>query len=132
MHPGSRAASLPVVLAALGLLATTRPASADRAVDVPGRPPGVLSFLRPNPSPARRSLTLRFALQRQTRTMRLTIYDVTGRRVRELASGARPAGEHAIAWDFRDESGQAVRAGFYFAHLEADGGSLTRKFAKLE
>jgi hypothetical protein len=52
--------------------------------------------------------------------------------VRELASGAQPAGEHAIAWDLRDQSGRAVGAGLYFARLEAAGQALTRKLATLQ
>ena len=98
-------------------------------VDVP---PGVaqpgIRFADPSPNPARASLTLRFALPHEA-PVRLAIYDVTGRRVRELTSGAQAAGEHAVAWDLRDERGQAVGAGLYFARLEAEGSALTRRLA---
>ena len=76
------------------------------------------------------TVTLRFALQHQAR-VRLGIYDVGGRRVRELASGAQAAGEHALAWDLRDEAGRSVGAGLYFARLEAEGQVLTQKLATL-
>jgi hypothetical protein len=92
-------------------------------------PPGIV-FARPRPNPTRGSLTLRFALPRAA-PVRLTIYDTTGRLVRELASGARPAGEQAIAWDLRDERGRSVRAGFYFARLEVEGRSLIQKLTAL-
>jgi hypothetical protein len=100
-------------------------------VDVPGSAPARVSFARPSPNPVHGRLTLRFALPRET-LMRMTIYDAAGRRVRELASGARPAGEQAIAWDLRDEGGHAVRAGLYFARLAVDGQSLTQKLVTLE
>ena len=74
---------------------------------------------------------MRFALPRQAR-VKLTIYDAAGRRVCELASGARPAGEQAIAWDLRDERGHAVSAGLYFARLEAEGRSVTRKLTTVQ
>jgi len=83
-------------------------------VDVPGPAADEFTFFGPSRNPAHGSLTLRFALPRQAR-VQLTIYDVAGRRVRELASGARPAGEQAIAWDLRDERGYEVSAGLYFA-----------------
>jgi hypothetical protein len=96
--------------------------------DVPNAAPPGITFARPSPNPARGSLTLRFALPRETR-VRLAVYDVMGRRVRELASGAQPGGERAVAWDLRDERGQAVGAGLYFARLEAEGRALTQKIA---
>lgn len=95
-------------------------------VQVPGPDASGIIFLRPTPNPARESLTLRFALPRET-LVRLAIYDVAGRRVRELASGARLAGEQAIGWDLLDERGRAVgavlfrptRGGRALAHAEA-------------
>jgi len=56
---------------------------------------------------------------------------VTGRRLRELASGIRPAGEQSLTWDLRDDRGAAVGAGLYFVRLEADGRTITRKVATL-
>ena len=61
--------------------------------------------------------------------MTLDIFDAGGRRVRRLASGPRAAGEHSMAWDLRDESGQAVSDGIYFARLEAEGHTFTHKLA---
>jgi hypothetical protein len=102
--------------------------------DVPGSvvaPRTGISFARPSPNPAREPLLLRFALPRET-SVRLTIYDAGGRRVRELASGTRPAGEHAIQWDLRDEAGVAVPAGLYFAQLAAEGRALTQRVVALK
>jgi hypothetical protein len=61
--------------------------------------------------------------------VRLAIYDAAGRLVRELASGARDAGEYAETWDLRDAGGRAVRAGLYFARLETAGRTLVRRVA---
>ena len=64
-------------------------------------------------------------------SVRLAVYDVAGRRVRDLSSGAKPAGDHAIAWDLRDDSGRQVVAGMYFAKLDVGGRTITRKVATL-
>ena len=97
-------------------------------LSVPGDGGGTVLFLAASPNPARASLTLRFALV-QAGEARLAIYDLAGRRVRELFSGARSAGEQSIAWDLRDADGIAVRPGLYFARLEAAGRSLTKRLA---
>jgi flagellar hook assembly protein FlgD len=50
----------------------------------------------------------------------IRVYDVTGRMVRRLALGAGWSG--SVSWDGRDEEGNLVPAGLYFARLT--GGSL--------
>ena len=94
-----------------------------------GLPPEI-ALRRPTPNPASGPTTLRYALPREARVS-LMIYDAAGRRVRQLVSGAQPAGEHVLAWDQRDEGGVAVGPGLYFVRLEVDGRTLTQRFASL-
>jgi hypothetical protein len=89
-----------------------------------------VTFGPPSPNPARGPTTLRFILPRESRP-NLSIYDVTGRRVRRLSSRAQDAGRHAIAWDLRDDVGRGVVAGLYVARLEVEGRILTRKITVL-
>jgi hypothetical protein len=98
--------------------------------DVPGAAPLEFTFARPSPNPARGSLTLRYALPRQA-LVRLAVFDIAGRRVRELRSGTEPAGAHAIDWDLRDERGAPVGAGTYFARLEVEQRTLTHKVTRV-
>jgi hypothetical protein len=100
-------------------------------VDVPGSTAATrLQMSRPDPNPARNQLQLKFALPREA-DVRLAIYDLQGRRVRDLANGVRSAGEHVVQWDLRDEAGRAVGAGLYLARLDAGGQSLTEKITAL-
>jgi hypothetical protein len=87
-----------------------------------------IAFARPSPNPARGSLTLRFSLPRDA-NVELAIYDLAGRRLQQLASGSQTAGEHAVAWDLRDDRGRPVESGVYFARLEVEGHSSSRRFA---
>ena len=64
--------------------------------------------------------------------MRLRVYDLLGRPVRTLWDGPLPAGNHRLRWDGRNEAGQAVASGIYFARLEAGGQVHSRKLLKLE
>ena len=89
-----------------------------------------ITFALPSPNPARAPFTLRFALPRPA-LIRLALYDVTGRMVREVAFGARPAGQHAVTWDLRNQRGEVVGAGLYFARLEAEGRTITHRVATL-
>ena len=62
----------------------------------------------------------------------LTIYDVSGREVRQLALGHRPAGVYysrgrAAHWDGRNEIGEKVASGLYFYTLTAGEFTATGK-----
>jgi hypothetical protein len=99
------------------------------AVEVP--PLAVASpVLMAAPNPFRRDVAMRFSLPAATQ-VETTIYDVSGRRVRELTSGFLSAGEHVLAWDGRDSEGQPVRAGIYFARVRAGNTRLTTKMLRL-
>ncbi len=67
----------------------------------------------PRPDPLAGATRMRWTLLR-SESVELTIMDITGRRVRHLASGVYSAGTHEFAWDGRDDDGRAVRSGAYF------------------
>jgi hypothetical protein len=100
------------------------------ALAVDGALPSQLAFAAPAPNPARGATMLRFSLPRDA-SVRLALYDVSGRRVRMLAQGAQPAGEHTAPWDLRDDAGRAVGAGLYFARFEAEGRTFTQRVMTL-
>jgi hypothetical protein len=79
---------------------------------------------RPNPFRDRTSIA--WEMPRAGRA-ELTVYDVTGRRVRTLVSGAVEAGAQSTPWDARDGSGRRVASGVYFVRLEGAGRATTRK-----
>ncbi|MFN0150176.1 MAG: FlgD immunoglobulin-like domain containing protein [bacterium] len=49
----------------------------------------------------------------------LSVYDVSGRRVRALASGVYAAGVRTLQWDGQDDAGRSVAAGLYFLRLSS-------------
>jgi M6 family metalloprotease-like protein len=50
---------------------------------------------------------------------KLVVYDVLGREVATLVSGATTPGRHEVVWDGRDSAGRAVASGIYFTRLSA-------------
>jgi hypothetical protein len=100
--------------------------------DVPGgepggdsRPPGVTALREIWPNPFNPATRVAFDLARAG-LARLDIHDARGRLVRRLVAEDLPAGRHERVWDGRDDGGQAVASGTYFARLAADG-RLTMK-----
>ncbi len=97
------------------------------AVETPLEKFGFEAF--PNPSSSR--VLLQFRLERDGKTA-LSIYDATGRKIRSLTDQVRAAGWNVIEWDGKDDAGRDVRAGTYFAHLEAPEGQKTEKVIHLD
>jgi glucose/arabinose dehydrogenase len=94
-------------------------------VDVPPSTPASLS-LSAAPTPFRGETELSFALA-SAGSVRLAMYDITGREVRVLLSGTAPAGVSRVRWDGADASGQPVPAGIYLARLDRlDGHEVAR------
>jgi flagellar hook capping protein FlgD len=56
----------------------------------------------------------------------LSLFDVAGRRVATLASGARLAGTTSLAWDGRAD-GRSLASGAYFLRLTAGGTAATER-----
>jgi endonuclease/exonuclease/phosphatase family metal-dependent hydrolase len=119
-------------LAAHGLLATDTPTASDHApivadfivrnqVGVREEQLPVRRLLGPvSPNPFASSTTLRFTLPAKAE-VDLVVFDASGRAVRRLAQGTRPAGEHAVTWDGRDDAGRSAPAGVYLCRLRTAG-----------
>lgn len=84
-----------------------------------------------SPNPFNPSTRLTFSLAENGPVL-LGIYDVSGRRVRELVNEPFPAGEHSVFWDGRNEAGQMVSSGVYFARLASPAGACTKKLLLLK
>jgi len=61
----------------------------------------------------------------------LSIYDLTGQRIRYLWHGDGPPGQHTLSWDGRDEAGRDVASGAYIYRLQSAGGNVQRKLLLL-
>ncbi|HOD65538.1 MAG TPA: FlgD immunoglobulin-like domain containing protein [candidate division Zixibacteria bacterium] len=83
------------------------------------------------PNPFNPATTIGFALP-QACQVTLTVYDILGREVKILASGAMDAGEHNVTWDGTDRSGRTVATGVYLYRLTADGFTQCRKMMLLK
>src|SRR2546422_11699505 len=97
-----------------------------------GDPPASqVGFAAPYPSPTSRSVTLSYSLPQPART-ELAVYDLDGRRVRELSVAAeRPAGQHQVVWDGVARGGARRGPGSYLPRPSGDGPGYTQPTAIL-
>lgn len=87
-----------------------------------------IAAIRPNPLRVGATIGYRIPAPAQ---IRLDLYDASGRLVRRLAAGARPAGAGAVVWDGRDSGGHRVAAGVYVCRLSAGVVAAERKLVVL-
>jgi len=94
----------------------------------PDGPHGVAELAAVTPNPSVSNVRITVALARAAET-RLVVYDIRGRRVRELVRGTLSAGMHDIGWDGRDDNGDIAPSGLYFCRVAAEGNAMTRRFS---
>jgi len=83
-----------------------------------------------HPEPFGPATTIRFTLEHGA-VSDLTVFDVSGRLVRRLASGWLEAGPHALRWNGTDETGRRMSPGVYFYRLTSGGFAGTRQMVML-
>ena len=83
------------------------------------------------PNPFNPAVVIPLDLATDAVEVSLTVYDVLGRRVRQVWAGPLGAGSHRFVWDGRDEAGKAVAAGVYLYQVEIDGRVEAKKMTKL-
>jgi hypothetical protein len=93
--------------------------------------PKITAMQSATPNPFRGSVALGFALAQAGR-VQFDIYSVDGRRVKTVTSGAFEAGEYSFSWDGRDEGGNAMSAGVYYARLVAGPSKFSRTITLLK
>ena len=68
------------------------------------------------PNPFNPATTIRYEL-RNSGSVSLSIYDMSGQRIRQLVDEHQQAGYYELAWDGRDASGARVATGVYLYEL---------------
>jgi hypothetical protein len=82
---------------------------------------------RPRPNPFGPVTSIDYAVPVGGAEVAIDVFDVSGRLIRGLVRGSRPAGRWVVSWNGRDGAGRRVAAGVYFYRMEADAYSQVRK-----
>ena len=83
------------------------------------------------PNPFNPAVVIPLDLAKDAAEVSLTVYDVLGRRVRQVWQGPLGVGSHRFTWDGRDEAGKEVAAGVYVYKVAVDGRVEAKKTTKL-
>ncbi len=103
--------------------------------DNPDGLPAVATVLVPGglqvwPNPARGPISMAYEARRGG-AVSVGVYDIAGRRVRQLSFGASAPGRRLVLWDGRDDRGRAVASGTYVVQLESASGTSMRRVTLL-
>ena len=88
-----------------------------------------LSQNYPNPFNAGTNVTFTLG---ESGIVELTVYNVLGQTVRQLASGEYPEGTHTIQFDGTDNNGRTLASGMYFYRLTSGERAETKKMLLLK
>ncbi len=72
------------------------------------------------PNPFNPAAVIHFVAAEEGR-VRVTVFDLAGRRVKTLLDEYRPPGPGSVRWQGRDERGRAVASGVYYVQAQAGG-----------
>ncbi len=78
------------------------------------------------PNPFNPSTLIKFSVP-HTSDVRLTVYDILGRKIRILFNGQTTAGQYVVQWNGRNDKGVSVASGVYFYQLSAGGNVIDTK-----
>ncbi len=111
------------------LCAGAQPIEGPQSPDLMAALPTQLSIgaLTPNPASDVTGMELAIPITLEGTPVDVSIFDVTGRRVRVLQNGAAVAGRHHLEWDLRSAEGTRVHKGVYFMRINIGEHSETRK-----
>ena len=83
------------------------------------------------PNPFNPSVKVELYSAREQR-IRVAVFDITGRRIRQLLDQEVPAGRLSVDWDGIDDNGNSVPSGVYLIQFQAKGTSDSRKVVLLK
>ncbi|MCE5248662.1 T9SS type A sorting domain-containing protein [bacterium] len=88
--------------------------------------PATFNLTQNFPNPFNPTTTISFAIPEQS-NVELRIYDILGRHVNTLVSGAYAPGNYAVRWNATDMYGNAVSNGVYFYTIHAGNYHATKR-----
>lgn len=64
--------------------------------------------------------------------MKINVYNIKGQLVADLVNERKDQGSHSVIWDGKDNNGNLVSSGIYYAKLATGGKIATAKMLMLK
>ncbi len=87
-------------------------------------------WIQISPIPTKSEVFIRFNLSSHE-DVRIDIYDICGRNIRNLISGKLQSGSYKISWDGKDNKGYNSSKGIYFCQFQIDSYIINKRIIKL-
>ncbi|NNF06409.1 MAG: T9SS type A sorting domain-containing protein, partial [Candidatus Eisenbacteria bacterium] len=85
-----------------------------------------LRLLPPAPNPFQEETRIIYSVPKSM-PVSVSVYDVTGRRIRTLTEGLSAPGEKSLVWDGTSGLGREVSAGIYYVRIDTPEESISKK-----
>ena len=85
----------------------------------------------PTPNPFNPSTEISYELIRSS-DVRVSVYDIRGRKINELINQEQGIGTHSVQWNGTDHQNRPVSAGVYFCKIKIGELSITKKLLLLK
>ena len=108
-----------------------KPAKVSTASSVGGTPRSYVLSVANYPNPFNPRTTVSFTVPSRG-AVTVAVYDARGAHVATLFSGERAAGAYTIEWDGRADTGVTAASGVYFARIEHNGATRSKKMVLLK
>jgi hypothetical protein len=82
------------------------------------------------PNPFSDQITVAFELEYNS-LLQVSVYDMSGSKVRQLVNKYQSAGSQTVVWDGKDSSGKEMPTGIYFYEINTNGEKIRQKIVKL-
>jgi len=93
--------------------------------------PKAFSLKNNYPNPFNPVTNIHYEFHKNT-DVQITIYNVLGRKVKQIVNGEQVSGKHKITWNGTNDLGQPVSAGVYFYRAETGDFVKTKKMVFLK
>jgi hypothetical protein len=108
-----------------------KPAVVNTLSGVGGTPKSYVLSVGNYPNPFNPRTTIRYTVPSRG-AVSIVVYDAHGARVATLFNGERAAGAYSVTWDGRTDDAAVAASGVYFARIEHNGATRTRKMMLLK
>lgn len=83
------------------------------------------------PNPFNPSTTIQYSVDKPSQ-VKISIFDINGRLVKNLVNSFKNAGSYSVVWDGYNQSGGKVASGTYFYRMSYDGKNMVKRMILLK
>lgn len=92
----------------------------------------VFGLLKCYPNPFNQETTIQYSIDKDNQPFELSIYNIKGQKIVSLWTGIQKAGLYSLVWNGRNEQGESVSSGIYYARINNHKSSAIQRLLLLK